>query len=174
MFQEDSRVIRRTVLKLTPAVAERVAELLKAQSHTEMAAFGTALAAWLAADDPAPLEQVLGVAYEPGRSWRRQRGLQRRNLHVVAAAEASRDSPRRLAARWRRYASTAWPRHRHMDEVPSSLLGKPEQHLFYAMRNDPAPDPAPLSENQIRRILKAGIFKVSENSEIIGSNGTTT
>lgn len=158
----------------TPALAERLADLLKAQSDPELRMLGDALAEWLAADAPTEaLEVALGVAHAPGTNWRRERARGRRNGHVLAAAEASGETPRQLAARWRRYASTGWPRHRNLDEVPSSLIGKPEAHLWFAMKADPAHDPVALSDRQIARLVKAnaggnaGLFATKADSDIM-------
>lgn len=160
----------------TPALAERVADLLKAQADPELRIIGGALADWLAADAPnETLEAALGLAHAPGTNWRRERARARRNGHVLAAADACGETPRQLAARWRRYASTGWPRHRNLDEVPSSLIGKPEAHLWFAMMADPAHDPVALSDRQIARLVKApaggnaGLFATKADSDIMGN-----
>jgi hypothetical protein len=159
--------------RLTPALAERVADLLKSQPDTDIAAFGATLASWLAADDPRPLEWALGVACTTGYNWRRLRRIDRRNSHIVAYAEATGETPRQIAARWKRYYDTAWPRQQQLADVPVSIARTPIVHLWFASKA--SPNPAPLAERQIARIINGTsvcheqLSPTNDNSQINGS-----
>jgi hypothetical protein len=146
---------RRGQNRLTPALAQRAADLLKAQADTEIATFGVALSEWLAADDPRPLEWALGVACTTGTNWRRLRRIDHRNSHVRAYAEVTGETPREIAARWKRYYQTAWPRHRQLVDAPVSIANTATVHLWFALKASPSA--APLAERQIARVIAASV-----------------
>lgn len=104
----------------------------------------------------APLDRALGLVGAPGQ----------RTVRTIAKLEERDDAVRQLAAEhytglrkhqaaarisgaWAKYASSAWPRERLLDEVPTVRLGKPEATIWQIMKLQDLV----LSERSIRRIL---------------------
>jgi len=90
----------------------------------------------------------------------RQEAIRERDAHLVALARERcsdlkeiRPKVRRILALAHRYQATAWVRERHAVACPADRLGKPEAHLWAALRAFPELP----GERRLHEILTASI-----------------
>lgn len=151
------------------AVLRRLAIIALAE-HGDAAvqAIGANLLTFVEADDAGSLDDALGLSVARGEpTWRAARARTERNRLLRLArlaffADATpAEAAREIAAAWRRYDSTSWPRDRNAFDCPPRLRGTLQEALWRAARAWPGP---PLSEK-----LLADLFRSPEESWPLGS-----